>query len=159
MAWAIGQKLLARTIIWACKATAATIYIIQLFSILHNCLYCEQIVTFLFANHATLSYANNKRPSVASSMITTITSPHWGVFMYKQMLFYSLFCAIIINDNRVCRVVLPSFSMNGGDVYGTILFSRLNVFWNVHDSIAYVHYFEHKKVILDIEKPPLNFAG
>ena len=79
--------------------------------------------------------------------------------MYKQMLFYSLFCAIIINDNRVCRVVLPSFSMNGGDVYGTILFSRLNVFWNVHDSIADVHYFEHKKVILDIEKPPLNFAG
>ena len=78
---------------------------------------------------------------------------------YKQMLFYSLFCAIIINDNRVCRVVLPSFSMNGGDVYGTILFSRLNVFWNVHDSIAYVHYFEHKKVILHIEKPPLNFAG
>ena len=54
---------------------------------------------------------------------------------------------------------MPSFSMNGGDVYGTILFSRLNVFWNVHDSIAYVHYFEHKKVILDIEKPPLNFAG
>ena len=49
--------------------------------------------------------------------------------------------------------------MNGGDVYGTILFSRLNVFWNVHDSIAYVHYFEHKKVILHIEKPPLNFAG
>ena len=70
-----------------------------------------------------------------------------------------LFCAIIIDDNRVCRVVLPSFSMNGGDVYGTILFSRLNVFWNVHDSIAYVHYFEHKKVILHIEKPPLNFAG
>ena len=68
-------------------------------------------------------------------------------------------CAIIIDDNRVCRVVLPSFSMNGGDVYGTILFSRLNVFWNVHDSIAYVHYFEHKKVILHIEKPPLNFAG
>ena len=86
-------------------------------------------------------------------------SPHWGVFIRKQMLFYSLFCAIIINDNRVCRVVLPSFSMNGGDVYGTILFSRLNVFWNVHDSIAYVHYFEHKKVILHIEKPPLNFAG
>ena len=81
------------------------------------------------------------------------------MFMYKQMLFYSLFCAIIIDDNRVCRVVLPSFSMNGGDVYGTILFSRLNVFWNVHDSIAYVHYFEHKKVILHIEKPPLNFAG
>ena len=100
-----------------------------------------------------------KRPSVASSMITTITSPHWGVFIRKQMLFYSLFCAIIIDDNRVCRVVLPSFSMNGGDVYGTILFSRLNVFWNVHDSIADVHYFEHKKVILDIEKPPLNFAG
>ena len=86
-------------------------------------------------------------------------SPHWGVFIHKQMLFYSFFCAIIIDDNRVCRVVLPSFSMNGGDVYGTILFSRLNVFWNVHDSIAYVHYFEHKKVILHIEKPPLNFAG
>ena len=92
-------------------------------------------------------------------MIITIISPHWGVFIHKQMLFYSLFCAIIIDDNRVCRVVLPSFSMNGGDVYGTILFSRLNVFWNVHDSIAYVHYFEHKKVILHIEKPPLNFAG
>ena len=54
---------------------------------------------------------------------------------------------------------MPSFSMNGGDVYGTILFSRLNVFWNVHESNADVHSFEHKKVILDIEKPPLNFAG
>ena len=54
---------------------------------------------------------------------------------------------------------MPSFSMNGGDVYGTILFSRLNVFWNVHDGIAYVDYCEHEKVILQIEKPPLDFAG
>ena len=107
----------------------------------------------------TFPTQTTKRPSVARSDYHNHLSPHWGVFMYKQMLFYSLFCAIIIDDNRVCRVVLPSFSMNGGDVYGTILFSRLNVFWNVHDSIAYVHYFEHKKVILDIEKPPLNFAG
>ena len=73
---------------------------------------------------------------------------------HKQILFYSIVCAIINGDNRVCRVVLPSFSMNGGDVYGTILFSRLNVFRNVHDSIAYVHCFEHKKVILHIEKLP-----
>ena len=48
---------------YACKATAATTYIIQLFSILYNCLYYEQIVIFLFANQATFSYANNKRPS------------------------------------------------------------------------------------------------
>ena len=27
-------------------------------------------------------------------------SPHWGVFIHKQMLFYSLFCAIIIINNR-----------------------------------------------------------
>ena len=74
-------------------------------------------------------------------------------------MFYSIVCSIIINDNRVAGWRCLYSLMNGGDVYGTILFSRLNVFWNVHDSIAYVHYFEHKKVILHIEKPPLNFAG
>ena len=113
----------------------------------------------LFPAFAAYYSCKQQNAPVQREVITTITSPHGGVFKYKQMLFYSLFCAIIIDDNRVCRVVLPSFSMNGGDVYGTILFSRLNVFWNVHDSIAYVHYFEHKKVILHIEKPPLNFAG
>ena len=84
----------------ACKATPATTYIIQPFFILYNSLYYEQIVIFSFANQDTLSYANNKRPSVARSNYTII-SPCWGVFIRKQMLFYSLFCAIIINDNRV----------------------------------------------------------
>ena len=87
-------------------------------------------------------------------MIITIISPHWGVFIHKQMLFYSLFCAIIINDNRVCRVVLPSFSMNGGDVYGKLFFSRLNVFRNVPLSVADVHRFDKQKVAYKVEKPP-----
>ena len=39
----------------ACKATAATIQIIQLFFILHNCLYHEQIVTFSFAQKTPYS--------------------------------------------------------------------------------------------------------
>ena len=93
------------------------------------------------------------------AVITTITSPHWGVFIYKQMLFYSLFCAIIINDNRVCRVVLPSFSMNGGDVYGKLFFSRLNVFWDVPFSVADVHRFDKQKVSYKIESRPNTLAS
>ena len=44
---------------YACKATAATTYIIQLFFILHNCLYHEQIVTFSFAQKT--SYSDHQR--------------------------------------------------------------------------------------------------
>ena len=75
------------------------------------------------------------------------------------MLFYSLFCAIIIDDNRVCRVVLPSFSMNGGDVYGKLFFSRLNVFRNVPLSVADVHRFDKQKVSYKIESRPNTLAS
>ena len=47
--------------------------------------------------------------------------------------------------------------MNGGDVYGKLFFSRLNVFWNVPLSVAYVHRFDKQKVTYEIEKPPLHF--
>ena len=39
----------------ACKATAATIHIIQLFSILHSYLHYKQIVTFLFVQKTPYS--------------------------------------------------------------------------------------------------------
>ena len=55
---------------YACKATAATTYIIQLFFILYNCLYCEQIVTFSFANQATFSYAQ-KHPTATKNTVPT----------------------------------------------------------------------------------------
>ena len=73
---------------------------------------------------------------------------------HKQILFYSIVCAIINGDNRVCRVVLPSFIMNGGDVYGKLFFSRLNVFWNVPLSVAYVHRFDKQKVTYKVESRP-----
>ena len=47
--------------------------------ILHNCLYYKQIVTFLFVNQATFSYAQIKRPGAASSDYHNHLSPHWGV--------------------------------------------------------------------------------
>ena len=75
------------------------------------------------------------------------------------MLFSAIVYAIIINDNRVCRVVLPSFSMNGGDVYGKLFFSRLNVFWDVPLSVADVHRFDKQKVSYKIESRPNTLAS
>ena len=78
---------------------------------------------------------------------------------HKQILFYSIVCAIINGDNRVCRVVLPSFIMNGGDVYGKLFFSRLNVFRNVPLSVADVHRFDKQKVSYKIESRPNTLAS
>ena len=44
--------------------------------------------------------------------------------------------------------------MNGGDVYGKLFFSRLNVFWDVPFSVADVHRFDKQKVAYKVEKPP-----
>lgn len=41
-------------------------------------------------------------------------------------------------------VGLPSFSTNGGDVYGIFQFSGFNVLWNFYRSIADVHISEQK---------------
>ena len=58
-----------------------------------------------------------------------------------------------------CRVALPSFSMNGGDVYGKLFFSRLNVFRNVPFSVADVHRFDKQKVSYKIESRPNTLAS
>ena len=54
---------------------------------------------------------------------------------------------------------MPSFSMNGGDVYGKLFFSRLNVFWDVPLSVADVHRFDKQKVSYKIESRPNTLAS
>ena len=49
--------------------------------------------------------------------------------------------------------------MNGGDVYGKLFFSRLNVFWDVPLSVADVHRVDKQKVSYKIESRPNTLAS
>ena len=49
--------------------------------------------------------------------------------------------------------------MNGGDVYGKLFISRLNVFRNVPLSVADVHRFDKQKVAYEIESRPNTLAS
>ena len=47
-----------------------------------------------------------------------------------------------ISDNRVAGWCCLHSLVNGGDVYGKLFFSGLDVLRNVYLSIAYVHFIE-----------------
>ena len=104
---------------------------------------------------------NNTFPSLFYLAISVL-SIEW---LYKTYCEHIIDLQNKMRYNDIMTTVLQggvafiSFLMNGGDVYGTIFFSRLDVLRNVHDSITYVHYIEQKQVILHIEKLPQNFAG
>ena len=52
------------------------------------------------------------------------------------MLFYK--------QQPCCRVALPKFHWNGGDVYGIFYFPGFDDFWNVYTGIADVHFSEQE---------------